>query len=245
MRRFLMAFVVLLASVSLVGSGAMLAGAAIPDSRDGTITACYSSSDGVLRVVDGERSGTDSDVNCPPDQTPLKWTMGFRWAGQWDDGPGAGKVAPGLTYPAGNKGKVVRMNVRRNMFGCDTPKGLWVSLNDSYSYPCTGTQNWQLLVPDPVAPETHWATVPATGDTVAASSEPVDLYRGTGYGYLKFSRVPDVKGCAITATLAEYEVGPLVISAQEQYGYVLYTTRKADGTWVSAPVSITLTCTKY
>lgn len=226
---------------ALLSTGAIVARAAIPSSSDGTITACYSSANPALRVIDAQAGAT-----CAAGETSVAWNMGMRWAGQWDDGTGPGKVAPGLTYPSGNRNKVVRMNVPKGKFGCTTPKGLWVSITDSYSYPCVEyPQNWVLLVPDPVVPDTHWVRTGGDGKVVA-SSEPVDYaYLSSGYGYLHIPTIADLNQCSLTGNVADYATSGVTMTVQPYYGYVLYTLRKADGSSVSAPVNITITCTRY
>ena len=228
-------------AVATVAGGSTLARAAVPASTDHKVTACYSSTNPNLRVVDAE-----AGAGCAAgEQAVSMLTDGMQWAGNWAEGSGPGKVAPGLSYSSGNRGKVVHMDVAPNKFGCTTPRGLWISMTNSYAYPCLESSNWQLVMADPLpAPKVHHARINAD-HTVATSSAPMQVYGGDGFGYLSFPGIADINACTVTATVGSYGSKGLFATAEPYYGYLLYTTRTADGTWVNAPVDVTAVCGTY
>ena len=223
--------------------GITIASAAVP-SADNTITGCYTAGN-PLRIIDAEAGQA-----CNTGETKLAWGGGMRFRGIWTDGVGPGNVPYNSTDRPIRKGDVVRMEVPTRKFGCTTPKGSWVNVVGAHSYPCLEfPQNWAPLAldgPQGSNADAHWVSLTSTGTVRAASDAGVTTYPGTGYAYVTIPSVPDLTKCGVAATATSFSLNVTVTGQAYNAQYVLVTTKNAStGSWVAAPVDVTVTCAKY
>jgi hypothetical protein len=234
-----------------------VAAAAIPGGN-GTVSGCYNTSTGALRVIDREAGAT-----CAAGETAISWSQrgptGPKGAtgARGPTGPAGPAGAKGATGPAGPKGT----DGSRGPTGPAGPKGADGSRgptgpvgpkgNDGSRGP-TGPPGPQGLV-GPTGPRgpsgstnVHWIKLSpsATNYYTATNDPPSYTYYGTSYYLVQFPDVPDLGQCAVTAQGKDYAAAYTVSAYDYFTNYVLIYMYNPDGTLVSSgiPVDVVVNC---
>lgn len=241
----------IMATLALVGGGAVTAYAAIPSSGDNTVTACVTGI-GTVRIVD-----TDAGQKCLLTEKQVQWGGGMRSRGDWS-------VSNGSTY---RQGDVVHAGTS---LGCGSGRtGSYVRTayapgSDVGVAPClsrNASLYWLPLALDGTEGkdgnrDVHWVNVSATGTIVASSETPADFLSDSTAenSYVKFVGV-DPSKCALSTVVSDLSGGtagadnvPVVGSAYVyQSGYVYATVRRADNGHAAShmPYTVFVDCTRH
>lgn len=229
-----------LLSASLIVGGS-IAWASIPGSNN-LVTACVTSTTGSVRIID-----TDKGQTCTTAETKVNWGGGMRFRGIWTYTGGAN---PGnIPYSSSDlrKGDVIRYEGPSNLFGCTTPKGAWVNVVGSHSYPCLEyPQNWAPLAldgKDGKAAPVSWVRLNATGVVLAKSAS----FNVTPYAYSDgtiWLSVPDLNDdkCAVTVTPLTDTLGVSITRYNETYPTWTLLRATKNGAAVASGAEVVYTC---
>jgi hypothetical protein len=237
------------AGVTLALGAGGIAFGSIPGTSDNSVTACVTSANGGVRIID-----VDAGQVCTSTEKKVSWGGGMRFMGTWTDGPGPGNVPttwPRVNgYPDVKKGDVVRMEVPTRKFGCTTPKGAWVNVAGSYAYPCLEyPQNWAPLALDGRAAgaDILWANLNSAGQITSTNRPELKVYASgmTGATWLNITGFADMRQCSISVTPSDASYDAFGWAYNTGYAdWVLVGATKHDGTYAARGLSVVVNCGK-